>query len=140
MFGKTALQVILGIWVLWHLAFGILATFAPDTGARLSGWSPEGGWTADMLAMSTQYGMVMLILTVVYAIMAVDPLRYIALLWVAIVEQVLGIAYAVYIYFNIGGVTVPQVAVQGGINVVIIALLFGFWSSLRSRGGTTATA
>jgi hypothetical protein len=133
MFGKTALQVILGLWVLWHLAFGVLATFAPDTGARITGWSPEGGWTTDMLAMSTQYGMVMLLLAVMYAVMVADPLRYLGLLWVAIAEQVLGIAYAVYIYFNIGGVTVPQVAIQAGINVVIIALFFGFWSSLRAR-------
>ncbi len=138
MFGKTALQVILGLWVLWHLAFGVLATFAPDTGARITGWSPEGGWTTDMLAMSTQYGMVMLLLAVMYAVMAADPLRYLGLLWVAIAEQVLGIAYAVYIYFNIGGVTVPQVAIQAGINVVIIALLFGFWSSLRGRSETAA--
>lgn len=138
MFGKTALQVILGLWVLWHLAFGVLATFAPDTGARLTGWSPEGGWTTDMLAMSTQYGMVMLLLAVMYAVMVADPLRYLGLLWVAIAEQVLGIAYAVYIYFNIGGVTVPQVAIQAGINVVIIALFFSFWSSLRARSETAA--
>ncbi len=138
MFGKTALQVILGLWVLWHLAFGVLATFAPDTGARITGWSPEGGWTADMVAMSTQYGMVMLLLALMYAVMAADPLRYLGLLWVAIAEQVLGIAYAVYIYFNIGGVTVPQVATQAGINVVIIALFFGFWTSLRARNKTAA--
>ena len=43
MFGKTVLQLILGLWVLWHLAFGVLATFAPETGARLTGWSPDGG-------------------------------------------------------------------------------------------------
>ena len=91
-----------------------------------------------MLAMSTQYGMVMLLLAAVYAIMAAVPLRYIAMLWVAIGEQVLGIAYAIYIYANIGGVTVPQVALQGGINVVIIALFFGFWASLRSRSAATA--
>lgn len=91
-----------------------------------------------MLAMSTQYGMVMLLLAAVYAIMAADPLRYIAMLWVAIGEQVLGIAYAVYIYANIGGMTVPQVALQGGINVVIIALFFGFWASLRSRSAAAA--
>ncbi len=138
MFGKTALQVILGLWVLWHLAFGVLATFAPDTGARLTGWSPEGGWTTDMLAMSTQYGMVMLLLAIMYAVMAADPLRYLGLLWVAIAEQILGIAYAVYIYFNIGGVTVPQVAIQAGINVVIIALFFVFRSSLRSRAAPAA--
>jgi len=138
MFGKTALQVILVLWVLWHLAFGVLATFAPDTGARLTGWSPAGGWTGDMFAMSTQYGMVMLLLALVYAVMAADPLRYLGMLWVAIAEQVLGIAYAAYIFFSIGGVTVPQVAVQSGINLVIIALFFGFWVNLRSRAQTAA--
>jgi len=29
MFSKTTLQIILGLWVLWHLAFGVLATFDP---------------------------------------------------------------------------------------------------------------
>ncbi len=136
MFGTRTLQIILVLWVLWHLAFGVLATFAPDTGARLTGWSPEGGWTADMLAMSTQYGMVMLLLAAVYAVMVSDPLRYLGMLWVAVAEQLLGIAYAVYIYFNIGGVTASQVAIQAGINVVFIALFIAFWANLRSRTST----
>jgi hypothetical protein len=131
MFSKSVLKVILGIWVLWHLAFGILATFDPDTGARLTGWSPEGGWTSDMLAMSTQYGMVMLLLALVYAVMMTDPVRYVGLAWVAIAEQALGIGYAVYIYTAIGNVTLPQVAIQAGINLVIIALFFAFWLRLR---------
>jgi hypothetical protein len=131
MFSKSVLKVILGVWVLWHLAFGILATFAPDTGARLTGWSPEGGWTTDMVSLSTQYGMVMLLLALVYAIMMVDPVRYVGLIWVAIAEQVLGIGYAAYVYTSIGNVTLPQVAVQSGINLVIVALFFGFWLRLR---------
>lgn len=131
MFSKSVLKVILGIWVLWHLAFGILATFDPDTGARLTGWSPEGGWTSDMLAMSTQYGMVMLLLALVYAVMMIDPVRYIGLAWVAIAEQALGIGYAVYIYIAIGNVTLPQVGIQAGINLVIIVLFFAFWLRLR---------
>ena len=127
MFSRLALQILLGIWVAWHFAFGVLATFLPDTGARLSGWSPEGGWTGDMLALSTQYGMVMLLLALVYAIALVDPVRYIRLLWVAIAEQVFGIAYAVYIYFGIGNVTLSQVGIQSVINVAVIALLVTFW-------------
>ncbi len=131
MFSKTTLQIILGLWLLWHLVFGVLATFDPDTGARLTGWSPEAGWTQDMLAMSTQYGMVMLLLALVYAVAALDPLRCIGLLWVAIAEQALGIGYAVYIYVNIGGVTVPQVAIQTAVNVVIMGLFLAFWVNLR---------
>ena len=136
MFSRVTLQILLGIWVAWHLAFGVLATFLPDTGARLSGWSPEGGWTGDMLALSTQYGMVMLLLALVYAIALVDPVRYIRVLWVAIAEQAFGIAYAVYIYFGIGNVTLGQVGIQSVINVAVIALLVTFWSRFR----TSATA
>ena len=133
MISRTTLQVLLGIWVVWHLAFGLLATALPDTGARISGWSPEGGWTGDMLALSTQYGMVMLILAVVYAIALLDPLRYVRLLWVAIAEQALGIVYAVYIYLGIGNVTLAQVGIQAVINVALIGLLTTFWLRLRDE-------
>jgi len=133
MFGKKSLQVILAIWALWHLIFGILATFAPETGARITGWSPEAGWTADMIALSTQYGMVMLLLALVYAIMLLDPLRYLILIWVAIAEQVLGIAYAGYIYVAVGQVTAAQVGFQSVINLAFIALFLAFWSRLRSQ-------
>lgn len=133
MISRTTLQVLLGIWVVWHLAFGLLATALPDTGARISGWSPEGGWTGDMLALSTQYGMVMLILAVVYAIALLDPLRYVRVLWVAIAEQALGIVYAVYIYLGIGNVTLAQVGIQAVINVALIGLLTTFWLRLRDE-------
>lgn len=133
MINKTTLQIILGIWVAWHLAFGVLATFLPATGARLSGWSPEDGWTGDMLALSTQYGMVMLLLALIYTIALIDPLRYIRVLWVAIAEQAFGIGYAIYIYFGIGNVTLAQVGVQSVINVAVIAVLVVFWRRLRNH-------
>ena len=138
MITKTTLRLLLGIWVLWHLAFGLLASFAPDTGARLSGWSPETGWTADMLALSTQYGMAMLLLTVVYAIALIQPLRYIRVLWVAIAEQAFGIVYAFYIYAGIGNVTLAQIGIQGVINLALIALLAAFWLRLRDADATAA--
>ena len=56
----------------------------------------------------------------------------------AIAEQALGIAYAVYVYANVGAVAVSQVAVQVGINRVIIAVFFGIWASVRSRSETAA--
>ena len=133
MINKTTLQIILGIWVAWHLAFGVLATFLPATGARLSGWNPEGGWTGDMLALSTQYGMVMLLLSLIYTIALIDPLRYIRVLWVAIAEQAFGIGYAIYIYFGIGNVTLGQVGVQSVINVAVIVVLAAFWRRLRDH-------
>ena len=86
-----------------------------------------------MLALSTQYGMVMLLLTVVYLIALLDPLRYIRILWVAIAEQAFGIGYALYIYVGIGNVTLPQVGVQSVINVAVIALLVLFWRRLRDH-------
>lgn len=139
MISRIGLQIVLGIWVAWHLAFGVLATFAPDTGARLSGWAPESGWSGDMLALSTQYGMVMLLLALIYAIALLDPVRYIRVLWVAIAEQGLGIAYALYIYSGIGNVTLAQVGIQSIINLAVITLLVIFWrrfgtADLRAAG------
>ena len=130
---KVTLQIILGIWVAWHLAFSVFATFLPATGARLSGWSPEDGWTGDMLALSTQYGMVMLLLALTYMIALLDPLRYVRILWVAIAEQVSGIGYATYIYFAIGNVTLAQIGVQSVVNLAVIAVLVLLWRKLRSH-------
>ncbi len=130
-------QIVLAVWVIWHLAFGVLATFLPDTGARLGGWSPEAGWTSDMLALSTQYGMVMLLLALVYAIALIDPIRYLRVLWVAIAEQVLGIAYAVYIYTNIGSVTLAQVSIQALINIVFVVVFVMFWRNLQGHYSTS---
>lgn len=130
MFRKAVLQALLGVWALWHLSFGLLATFAPATGATLSGWSPRGGWNADMVGLSTQYGMLMVLLAGVYAIMAAQPLHYLRLLWIAVGEQLLGIAYAVYLYFTLGNVTTGQVLVQASVNVVVASLFLGFWFQL----------
>lgn len=136
MFSTTALKVVLGFWVLWHLVFGAFATFAPAAGAQLSGWRPEGGWTADMVGLSTQYGMVMILLALVYGFMALDPLRYVSMLWVAIAEQALGIGYAFYIYGVIGNITLAQMATQGSINVAVIALFAVFWYRHREHAAS----
>lgn len=138
MISKATLRILLAIWVAWHFAFGVLATFAPATGARLSGWEPEGGWSGDMLALSTQYGMVMLLLALIYAVALIEPLRYIRVLWVAIAEQVFGIAYAVYIFLGIGNVTLVQIGVQSIVNIVLIAVLVIFWLRFRDAGGQPA--
>ncbi|HJL42126.1 MAG TPA: hypothetical protein RMG48_12565 [Myxococcales bacterium LLY-WYZ-16_1] len=135
MFTKTGLRALLTVWVIWHLAFGLLATFVPDTGAKITGWSPQGGWNPDMLALSTQYGMVMILLAGVYAIMAVDPVGYLNLIWIAIGEQLLGISYAIYLYFIVDSVTAGQISVQSVINVVFAALFFGFWYRLSASEG-----
>lgn len=77
--------------------------------------------------------MVMLLLALVYAIMLIDPLRYLMLIWVAIAEQVLGIAYAGYICVAVGQVTAAQVGFQSVINLAFIALFLAFWFRLRSQ-------
>ncbi len=128
------LKGVLWLWVLWHLIFGLLATFAPEMGARSIGWSAEGGWDAPLLTMSTQYGMVMLLLALMYLIMALDPLSYLRLLSIAIVEQFLGIIYAVYIFATFGQLTIPQLVLQSAINVVAVVVFALLWSGLRSAG------
>jgi len=131
----SALKVVLWIWAGWHLAFGVLSTFAPDVGAAAVGWSVAGGWDAELIAMSTQYGMAMVLLGLMFLITALDPLRYLPLIWVAVAEQLLGIAYAGYIYVQFGQLTIPQMILQGGINALIVVVFVVLWLGLRHRQG-----
>lgn len=135
----TILRGVLALWVLWHLVYGLLSTFWPEAGAKSIGWTASGGWDADLITMSTQYGMVMLLLAGMYLVMALDPLRYLGLVWVAIGEQVLGVVYALYIYANFGQVTVAQLLLQGAINVVVIIVFLLLWSGLRGQAREAAS-
>jgi len=129
----NVLRVLLAIWVLWHLAFGALSTFWPEVGANSVGWSAEGGWSDPLLAMSTQYGMVMVLLAAMYAFMLLEPLRYLGLIWVAVGEQALGIVYALYIYATMGQITPTQMGIQTAVNVIIMLVFVLLWSGLKSQ-------
>lgn len=129
----SILKVGLVIWVLWHLGFAYLSTFAPQLGADIVGWSTPDGWNDELLAMSKQYGMVMFLLAGVYAIMLLDPLRYLNFIWVAIGEQILGIAYGFYIFALLGQLTVFQLSGQLITNTILIIGMLILWSGLRSE-------
>jgi hypothetical protein len=134
------LRAVLGLWVLWHIAFGVLATFWPEAGANAVGWSAAGGWDAELITMSTQYGMVMVLLAAMYALMLIEPLRYLGLIWVAVGEQLLGIVYAGYIYANWGQITPTQLAVQTVVNLVVVLVFILLWSGLRGQTPRAAAA
>jgi hypothetical protein len=125
------LKAILWLWVAWHLVFGLLSTFAPEIGANAVGWTAEGGWDDELVTMSTQYGMVMVLLALMFLIMALKPLRYLGLIWVAVAEQVLGMVYAGYIYINFGQLTMGQMLLQAGINTVVIIVFIMLWLGLK---------
>jgi len=127
------LKGVLWLWVVWHLVFGLLSTFAPEIGANAVGWTATGGWDDELITMSTQYGMVMVLLAFMFLIMALDPLRYLGLIWVAVAEQVLGMAYAGYIYVQFGQLTIPQMLLQAGINSIVIIVFILLWLGLRDR-------
>ena len=129
---KTILQGLFIVWALWHLLFGLLSTFLPELGAQISGWRPQDEWDADLLSLSTQYGMAMLLLGLVFVISAIDPIRYFRILWIAIAELILGIGYAFYIYLTIGGITISQVSIQGLINVIFIGVFLFLSSRLKN--------
>lgn len=129
----SILKVGLVIWVLWHLGFAYLSTFAPQLGADIVGWSTPDGWSDELLAMSKQYGMVMFLLAGVYAVMLLDPLRYLSFIWVAIGEQILGIAYGFYIFALLGQLTVFQLSGQLITNTILVIGMLVLWSGLRSE-------
>lgn len=125
------LKVGLVVWVLWHLVFALLATFAPETGGNLVGWQPAGGWNPELFAMSKQYGMCMLLIALVFLIMLLDPIRYLAFIWIAIAEQVLGILYGFYIYSALDQLTTTQLVIQAAVNAALIVGMLALWSGLR---------
>lgn len=127
----TVLKGFLWLWVVWHLVFGLLSTFAPEVGANAVGWTAEGGWDAELITMSTQYGMVMILLALMFLVMALNPLQYLGLIWVAVAEQVLGMIYAGYIYAQFGQITIPQMMLQAGINTVVVIAFIVLWLGLR---------
>jgi hypothetical protein len=112
------------LWALWECINAALSTFAGPLGATFVAWVPKGGWTGDLYSMSQQYGMVLFILAAVYFLIASDPVRYRAFVWIPIAEQVIGIAYATYGFVGAHTMTGAQLATQIAINVVVAALFY----------------
>ncbi|XWN29610.1 MAG: hypothetical protein ROR55_19205 [Devosia sp.] len=129
----TILKAGLVIWIVWHAGFAYLATFAPELGATIVGWSTPDVWGDELRAMSKQYGMVMFLLAGVYLIMLIDPLRYLSLIWIAVGEQLLGIAYGVYIFAFLGQLTEFQLTIQFLTNAVLIVGMVVLWLGLRRQ-------
>lgn len=124
------LQGLLVLWGVWNILNGLLSTFAQQSGASLIGWAPASGWTADLVSMAQQYGMVLLLLGAVYLITATDPVRYRTLIWIIVAEQIIGIFYSAYGTFGLGQLTTSQFVTQTVINLVVVAVFM----ILRSGG------
>ena len=101
-------------------------------GANLVGWVPDGGWNAELRAMSKQYGMSMFLIGFIFVIMLFDPIRYLSFIWVAVAEQVLGILYGFYIYQVLGQLSTTQLTIQAAVNAALIVGMLALWSSLRN--------
>ncbi|MBD5654153.1 MAG: hypothetical protein IAI50_03105 [Candidatus Eremiobacteraeota bacterium] len=127
------IQGVLIIWAIWEIINATLSTFAPQQGAGLVGWAPQGGWTQPLALMSQQYGMVMFVLAVMYLIVATNPLRYRPLIWVAVAEQAFGIVYALIGTFVVHTISPTQFLTQAVINIVIAAIFLILRPSEGSR-------
>ncbi|WP_299508571.1 hypothetical protein [uncultured Roseobacter sp.] len=127
----AVLRTGLVVWVFWHAAFALLATFAPEAGGSLVGWTPDGGWTAELRAMSKQYGMSMLLIGLIFGIMLLNPIRYLSFIWIAIAEQAFGIAYGFYIYAALGQLTTLQLIMQAVVNAALIVGMLILWFGLQ---------
>jgi hypothetical protein len=118
------IQSLLVLWALWECVNAALSTFAGPLGATFVAWVPKGGWTGDLYAMSQQYGMVLFVLAAVYLLIASDPVRYRAFVWIPIGEQIIGIAYATYGLVGAHTMTGGQLATQIAINLVVAVLFY----------------
>ena len=119
---NRVLQGLLVLWGIWNLLNGVLSTFAQQSGANLIGWAPAQGWTSDLVAMSQQYGMILLLLGAVYLMTATDPSRYRLFIWIIVIEQLIGILYSAYAAFGQGQITTSQFVTQAVINLVVMLL------------------
>lgn len=132
------IQGLLIVWAVWELINAALSTFAAPLGASFVGWTPKGGWTGDLFSMSQQYGMVLFLLAAVYLIIALDPLRYRAFVWIPIGEQAIGIAYAIFGLVGAHTITGGQFVTQAIINIVIAALFYLLRPGTGTLTGTAA--
>lgn len=119
---KRVLQGLLALWGVWNILNALLATFSQQAGASLMGWVPKSGWTAELVSMSEQYGMVLLLLGGVYLLTATDPAKYRQFIWVVVAEQILGILYSAHGAFVLQQVTPGQFFTQAVINLVVAAI------------------
>ena len=118
------IQSLLVLWAIWEIINAALSTFAAPLGATFVAWVPKNGWNGDLYSMSQQYGMVLFILAAVYLLIASDPVRYRTFIWIPIVEQIIGIAYALYGLVGAHTMTGAQFATQVAVNVVIAVLFY----------------
>lgn len=136
---NRVLQGVLVLWGIWTILNGLLSAFAPQVGANLVGWAPAEGWTPGLVAMTQQYGMVLLLLGAVYLITATDPVRYQRFIWIVIAEQIIGILFSALAAFGQGQITTGQFVTQAIINLVVMSLLLVLRPSDKSDLGHTAS-
>jgi hypothetical protein len=79
------------MWLLaaWELLNALGSTLFLNLGASVYGWSNYLENSTTRIAFH-QYGMVLYVLAVGYAIIATDVVKYEKLLWMVVVEQVVG--------------------------------------------------
>lgn len=79
------------MWLLaaWELLNALGATIFLSWGASLYGWENYASNSQTAIVFH-QYGMVLYVLAVAYAIIATDVVKYEKLLWVVVVEQIVG--------------------------------------------------
>lgn len=72
--------------------------------------------------MSKQYGISMLPIGLVFAVMLLDPSRSLTFIWIAV---------GYYIYSASGQLTTTQFIIQAAVNAALIIGMFKLWLSLK---------
>lgn len=89
---STKIKLLSGLmWLLaaWELLNALGSTIFLSWGASLYGWQDYANNSQTSIVFH-QYGMVLYVLAVAYGIIATDVVKYEKLLWVVVVEQVVG--------------------------------------------------
>jgi hypothetical protein len=92
------------MWLLagWELLNALGSSIFLNLGAALYGWTNYVDANATKLTVNVfhQYAMVLYVLAVGYAVIATDVVKYEKLIWMVVVEQIVGAIFSTYEVLN----------------------------------------
>lgn len=133
------LSSLLWLYAAYQLVNAVLSTFLIEQGAAMYGFSE---WIKDENTRHSlyQYGMVLYVLAAAYAIIATDVVKYEQMLWIAVVEQIVGAILSTQELLQANVINWGQFATVHTFHGIILILLYVLRPSADASNGKLARA
>lgn len=117
------LQGFLWFWAAFQFVNALFSTVLLDQGAAIYGF---GSWLGNPQTryVFNQYGMVLFVIAITYAIIATDVVKYEQLLWAVVVEQIVGAIVSTIELQHQGIITAGQFSMVHVVQGIVILLLW----------------